>query len=118
MNTTQKRKLAMQIAFVAVLLVLLLAEPVFASTSTSTGGSNIFGALIEMLVGWLKGGLGMLLAIIALIAGIVAGVAKGSLGGALGCVGIAIACYWGPDILQGIFGATVHTVAFATISHF
>ncbi|UJJ52936.1 TraA family conjugative transfer protein [Rhodanobacter denitrificans] len=99
---------------VAVVLALLVAEPVFAGTTS--GGSSPFTSMVQLLTGWLKGGLGMLIALLALGVGLVAGVSRGSIGGALSCVGVAIAAYWGPDILQGIFGATVLAPHYVTVA--
>jgi len=114
--TKRQKKAAIYAVIVGLILAITILEPAIAGTAS--GGTNIFGSLVAMLVGWLKGGLGLLLAIIALIAGLIAGVARGSLGGALGGIGVAIASYWGPDILQGIFGATVHAQMFATVAGF
>ena len=115
MSRQQKHTLA-SYALVALILAIVVLEPAMAGTAT--GGSNIFGSLVAMLISWLKGGLGLLLAIIALVAGLVAGVARGSLGGALGGIGVAIAAYWGPDILQGIFGATSVVPTIVTLASF
>lgn len=100
----------------AVLLMMSVAPALAASTS---GGSNPFQSLIAMLVGWLQGGLGLLLSIVAVIVGLIAGVARGSIAGVLTGFGVAIAAYWSPSILQGIFGATVHVApVFRTIAGF
>ena len=102
---------------VAVVVALLLVEPAFAG-STSGGSSNPFASMITLLTGWLKGGLGLMLALLGLGVGLVAGVGRGSIVGALGGVGIAIAAYWGPDILTGIFGATAGAQHFLTVASF
>jgi len=104
-------------AFIVLLFLLVLAEPAIAGTSTSTG-TNPFASMVQLLVGWLKGGLGLMLALLALGVGLVAGVARGSIAGALSGVGVAIAAYWGPDILQGIFGAVAMNAHFVTVASF
>ncbi|MGH8159236.1 MAG: TraA family conjugative transfer protein [Rhodanobacter sp.] len=87
------------------IFTLLLAAPAFAGTGNSA--SNPFSGLVTMITGWLKGGLGLMLALLSLAVGIIAGLVRGSIGGALTAVGVAIACYWGPDILTSMFGATL-----------
>lgn len=116
LTTRQKRHLINAAIFLLFLLV--LAEPAIAGTSTSSSASNPFAAMVQLLVGWLKGGLGLMLALLALGVGLVAGVARGSIAGALSGVGVAIAAYWGPDILQGIFGAVAMNAHFATLASF
>lgn len=101
----------------AVLVALILLEPAIAGT-TSGGTSNPFASMIALLTGWLKGGLGLMLALLGLGVGLVAGVGRGSIVGALSGVGIAIASYWGPDILTGIFGATATAQHFLTVASF
>lgn len=99
------------------LLLALFAAPVWAGTTT--GGNDPFSSITQTVITWLKGGLGMLLAVLALTVGLVAGVARGSIVGALAGVAVAIAAYWGPDVLQSMFGATVVAhLGFATIAGF
>lgn len=100
----------------AALLVLIAMEPVLAGSSSST--SNPFESFIQMLTGWLKGGLGLMLSLLGLAIGLIAGLGRGSLVGALSGVGIAIAAYWGPDILAGIFGATLQAHHYITVASF
>ena len=117
MNLLRKLKAAYSKVLLAAALMLLSVTPALAGTTG--GGSNPFGSLITMLIGWLQGGLGLLLSIVGVIVGLIAGVARGSIAGVLTGFGVAIAAYWSPSILQGIFGATVHFApAFRTVAGF
>lgn len=111
-----RRRLAINVLF-ATALILLVAAPAFAGGTG--GGSNPFSSITQTIISWLKGGLGLLLAILSLAVGLTASIARGSLIGALTSIGIAIAAYWGPDILQAMFGASVvATHVFATVGGF
>ena len=102
---------------ITAVVMLMSVAPAWAGTSS--GGSNPFQSLITMLIGWLQGGLGLLLSIIAVVVGLIAGVARGSIAGVLTGFGVAIAAYWSPSILEGIFGATAHIApAFLTLAGF
>lgn len=101
----------------AVLVGLLLIEPAIAGSSGGSG-TNPFASMVSLLTGWLKGGMGLMLALLGLGVGLVAGVGRGSIVGALSGVGIAIASYWGPDVLTGIFGATVAAPHYLTLATF
>lgn len=116
-SRAQKAKRFAPFLLMAVLVALMLLEPAFAG-STSGGSNNPFASMITLLTGWLKGGLGLMLALLGLGVGLVAGVGRGSIVGALGGVGIAIAAYWGPDILTGIFGATTMASQYLTVASF
>lgn len=87
----------------ALVLIGLFAAPAFAGSTSS--GADPFGQVTQTVTGWLKGGLGMLLATTSLGVGLVAGVTRGSIVGALTGAGVAVASYWGPDVLQSMFGA-------------
>ena len=115
LTTRQKRHLFNAAMFLLFLLV--ASEPVFASTSSS-GSSNPFSTIVQLLIGWLQGGLGLMLALLALTVGLVAGVGRGSIAGALSGIAVAIAAYWGPNILQSIFGAVAASAHFATVAYF
>lgn len=117
MNVSNKLAAAYRKLPLAAVLLLMSVTPALAASTS--GGSNPFQSLIAMLIGWLQGGLGLLLSIVAVIVGLVAGVARGSIAGVLTGFGVAIAAYWSPSILQGIFGATVHLApAFRTVAGF
>ena len=102
----------------AALLVFAVAAPAFAGGTGGTG-TDPFSTVTQTVISWLKGGLGLLLAILSLGVGLTASIARGSLVGALTSIGIAIAAYWGPDILQSMFGASmVASHVFATVGGF
>lgn len=90
-----------------VLIVLLTAFPVLAMASTGGGGADPFSTSVDTLVGWLKGGLGLLLSLTALGVGLIAGLRAGSIWGFAVGVGFALVCYYGPDVLTSVFGATL-----------
>ncbi len=90
-----------------VLLVLLTAFPFVAMASTGGGGGDPFSTVVDTAITWLKGGLGLLLSIVALGVGLIAGLRAGSIWGFAVGVGFALVCYYGPDVLTSIFGATL-----------
>jgi conjugal transfer pilus assembly protein TraA len=91
-----------------VLIVLMLALPALAMASGTGGsGSNPFDGATTTIIEWLKGGLGLLLSILALGIGLIAGLRVGSIWGIAIGFGFAVVCYYGPDILQSIFGASL-----------
>lgn len=90
-----------------VLMTLLLALPALAMAGTTGAGSDPFSAATTVVIDWLKGGLGLLLSILALGIGLIAGLRVGSIWGIAIGFGFAVVCYYGPDILQSIFGATI-----------
>lgn len=103
MLSGKKTRYVRQLAMTA--FVMLVTSPVLAGSGS--GGTNPFSGVTGMLIEWLKGGLGLMLAIISLVCALIAGIARGSIVGVLTCVAIAICAYWGPDILQLMFGATL-----------
>ncbi|OJY94433.1 MAG: hypothetical protein BGP25_05430 [Lysobacterales bacterium 63-13] len=90
-----------------VLLMFVLALPALAMAAGSGGGSDPFNGATTTIIDWLKGGLGLLLSILALGIGLIAGLRVGSIWGIAIGFGFAVVCYYGPDILQSIFGATL-----------
>jgi conjugal transfer pilus assembly protein TraA len=102
---------------ILLLFAVIVAEPVFAGSTSSSGTSNPFASMVQLLIGWLKGGLGMMLALFALGVGLVAGISRGSIVGILSGVGVAMAAYWGPDVIQGIFGAALHAQHYVTVAY-
>lgn len=89
-----------------VLMAMLLALPALAMAAGS-GSTDPFSSATQVVIGWLKGGLGLLLSILALGIGLIAGLRVGSIWGIAIGFGFAVVCYYGPDILQSIFGATL-----------
>lgn len=93
-----------------VLLVLLLtALPVIAMAGGGGGDGtgDPFAVAVTTLTGWLKGGLGLLLSLVALGTGLIAGLRAGSVWGFAIGVGFALVCFYGPDVLVSVFGATL-----------
>jgi conjugal transfer pilus assembly protein TraA len=89
-----------------------------ASVYAGTGGSTEFGALSSQLVGWAQGQLGIVIAVAALLVGLAIGVVKQSLMSVVTGFGIAIALYYGPEVIQSILTATggVHALHAAAIA--
>lgn len=71
-----------------------------------TGGQQQFGSLANQLTGWSQGSLGIVIAIAALLVGLSIGVVKQSLMAVVTGIGIAIALYYGPDVITGVLSAT------------
>lgn len=96
-------------ALMVACVLLISALPMAAFAATGGGGTGVdpFGSTTAMLIGWLKGGLGLLLSLISFGVGIAAGIRAGSIWGVVIGLAVALACYWSPDILQSIFGATL-----------
>lgn len=90
-----------------VLLTFLMFLPALAMAAGAGSGSNPFVGATTTIIEWLKGGLGLLLSILALGIGLIAGLRVGSIWGIAIGFGFAVVCYYGPDILQSIFGATL-----------
>lgn len=77
---------------------------------TGTPPTNIdapFNNFLAMLVGWCTGAAGKSVAIMAFLVGVVAGIGKGSIMGFLIGVGMSVVLAFGPQVIVGIFGATL-----------
>lgn len=85
-----------------------VALAVLASTAAvaGSGGQQQFGGLAQQLAGWSQGSLGIVIAIAALLVGLSIGVVKQSLMAVVTGIGIAIALYYGPDVISGVLSAT------------
>lgn len=90
-----------------VLLTFLMVLPALAMAAGGGSGSNPFDGATTTIIEWLKGGLGLLLSILALGIGLIAGLRVGSIWGIAIGFGFAVVCYYGPDILQSVFGAAL-----------
>jgi hypothetical protein len=93
---------------------MLATNPAFATGATGVDGvtvpTNIDGPFMNflgMLIGWCTGAAGKSVAILAFIVGIVAGIGKGSIMGFLIGVGMSVVLAFGPNVIIGIFGATL-----------
>ena len=70
-----------------------------------TGGTQQFGGLAQQLQSWAQGSLGIVIAIAALLVGLSIGVVKQSLMAVVTGIGIAIALYYGPQVIAGVLNA-------------
>ncbi len=70
-----------------------------------TGGSTSFGNLMTKIVGWLQGDLGIIIAVVALAVGLAIGIVRQSMMAVVVGIGIAIALYYGPTVIEGILTA-------------
>jgi len=89
------------------LLLALLLLPSLAFAADSGEDSLGLGVLLEWLINLIQGPLGKILAILSLGVSLVAGVLRGNFGTALVAFGFAIMCYYGPNMVLGVFGATI-----------
>lgn len=89
----------------ALTLVLMLPSLAFASDS---GGDDLgLGDLLQWLRNLLMGPLGKIGALCAFAVAIVRGIFQGSILGFLTGIGFACIFYYGPDIILGVFGASI-----------
>jgi conjugal transfer pilus assembly protein TraA len=93
-------KLGDRAAFVA------LAVVASAAAVAGGGGQQQFGTLANQLTGWAQGSLGIVIAIASLLVGLSVGVVKQSLMAVVTGIGIAIALYYGPEVISGVLSAT------------
>jgi len=70
-----------------------------------TGGQQSFGQLEAQIVGWLQGDLGVIIAVVALAVGLAIGIVRQSMIAVVLGIGIAIALYYGPTVIEGILSA-------------
>jgi len=89
------------------LLFALILLPGLAFAADSGEDSLGLGVLLEWLINLIQGPLGKILAILSLCVALVAGVLRGNFGTALSAFGFAIMCYYGPNMVLGVFGATI-----------
>lgn len=84
----------------AVIAIALVASITLAHAGA--GGANEFGQLGQRLIGWAQGWLGIIIAVVALLVGLGIGAVKQSLIPVVVAVGIAVALYYGVNVITGI----------------
>jgi conjugal transfer pilus assembly protein TraA len=87
-------------AFLAAVLMVLLASPAFAGTDST------FSLAVTKIIGWMSGSLGVLISLLALVTALI-GAVTGKLMLLTSAVGVALAFYVGPGVIQGFFTATL-----------
>ncbi len=98
-------KVSRVLACLALCTLMLLPALAFAS---DTGGDDLgLDGLLEWLRNLLMGPLGKIGALCAFAVAIVKGIFQGSILGFLTGIGFSVAFYYGPDIILGVFGATI-----------
>lgn len=97
-------KLSKVLLFAIVISLALVPDLAFASGAS---GGQEFQEIYAWLKGITQGVLGMLLALAAFLVGMVIGVARQSIMAFLIGVAFAIALYYGPNVIESIFGATI-----------
>lgn len=112
------KKFSNQFQFLAVLG--LFAALFAVDAIAGGGGATQFGTLSTQLQGWAQGDLGIVIALAALIVGLAIGVVKQSMMAVVTGFGIALALYYGPQVIVGILNAAgglsaAHLVAAAPI---
>jgi len=70
-----------------------------------TGGKTSFGTLEKKIVGWLQGDLGVIISVVALAVGLTIGIVRQSMIAVVVGIGIAIALYYGPTVIEGVLVA-------------
>lgn len=99
------RKMGRTLASLGLALFLLLPAVAFAA---DTGGDDLgLTPLLDWLRNLLMGPLGKIGALCAFAVAIVKGIFQGSILGFLTGIGFAVVFYYGPDIIIGVFGATI-----------
>lgn len=86
-------------------VILVAAAVAGAAAIAGGGGTQQFGTLAQQLQGWSQGALGIVIAISALLVGLSIGVVKQSLMAVVTGIGIAIALYFGPEVITGVLNA-------------
>ena len=90
-----------------VLLALAVVIPTLALAS-DTGGDDLgLEGLLEWLRNLLMGPLGKIGALTGFAVAMIGGVMRGSIMGFVVGIGMAIAFYYGPDVILRVFGATI-----------
>lgn len=87
--------------------LLLAASMSFAGTGGGGGSDTTFESIQTMLQNWVEGSLGKVVALGAFGVGLVTAIVKQSLMFVAVGVGLAVAAYYGPSILLGLFSATI-----------
>ena len=87
--------------------LLLAASMSFAGSGGGGGSDTTFESIQTMLQDWVEGSLGKVVALGAFGVGLVTAIVKQSLMFAVVGVGLAVAAYYGPTILLGLFSATL-----------
>ena len=93
--------------------VLMVAVAAGAAAFAGGGGTQQFGSLATELQDWAQGSLGIVISIAALLVGLSIGVVKQSLMAVVTGIGIAIALYFGPEVITGVLnaGGAFHSLA-------
>ncbi|MHB8890360.1 MAG: TraA family conjugative transfer protein [Acidobacteriaceae bacterium] len=84
----------------AVIAISLVASITLAHAGA--GGANEFGQLGQRIISWAQGWLGIIIAIVALLVGLSMGAVKQTLLPVVVAIGIAIALYYGVNVITGI----------------
>lgn len=105
---TKAASTAIHFSVLALVVVLLFFPDIAdAAASGTNDGSSVFGNMYNTVKGWITGVLGKLIALLTLAVGLIMGVAKQSIMASL--VGLAMAwiLYYGPSLIESVFGATL-----------
>lgn len=71
------------------------------------GGGDEFRDIWDKIVGWMQGYIGKLISILFLLVGIGAGILQRSVGSAIPALAAALILYYGPRVIESIFGAAL-----------
>jgi conjugal transfer pilus assembly protein TraA len=113
MNTSLVTKL-----FLVTLLIAFLIMPDTAlanADSASSSGDDSFVEIYDWLKGIVQGTLGKLIALASFLVGMAIGITRQSAMAVVVGIGIAIALVYGPNVIDGIFTATLPSAEMVTI---
>ncbi|MDR9837048.1 MULTISPECIES: TraA family conjugative transfer protein [Herbaspirillum] len=85
----------------------LTAAVILCAVSAQAATDATFQEIVDKLIAWLTGSLGMTFSLGALAIGLTIGMIKQSIMGVAVGIGIALACSIGPAVLMGIFTAAL-----------
>lgn len=99
-------------ALVGFSLLALAAGAVYAA-GAGGGADDAFADVYDLLVSWTTGTLGKIIAVGALLVGIGFGLVRQSVVAAVIGIAMSLVLSYGPDVIDGIFGATATADAVA-----
>jgi conjugal transfer pilus assembly protein TraA len=99
---------ALKVLAVFVPTAILASEAVAYSTGTNTGTDALsqMEDLMDEVISWIEGPLGVLLSIAALAVGLGMGIMQQSIGAAIIGIGFAAVISYGPSIIGGVAGSS------------
>lgn len=100
MNMEINRKESLNLVLLCVVVALTVASPAFSA------GDQTFSVATTKILAWMSGTFGLLISLLALATALI-GAVTGKLMLLVSAVGVALAFYVGPGVIQGFFNATL-----------